>query len=256
MSTIDRAPATPLTRRELREHSPETFWGKGYPSATGQSETTGRSHGEAAETILQPTLSRPEARETLETALAEPEAPVPVVDPLDPFAGWVAPKEQAILALPANGRRRPASEGAAAANSRAIWWYVALPIIQSLVFVGIVVGMLLTLFPDPLSILATPADPTTLLLVGAASVAVSLVGFLASIRLLMADRSHLRAQGFSSSVSPWWHLLGPVIVLSVRAVSLRNEAPRGSLPLTAYLCAYIAPGVALGVALIVVQQLT
>ena len=70
------------------------------------------------------------------------------------------------------------------------------------------------------------------------------------------DRARLRLLGHDQTASPWWILLHPLVYLIVRSVRV-NECTgrRGSGPLTAYLCLYFAPAIAIGVASAVVSAL-
>lgn len=257
MSTIDRAPATPLTRRQLRELAPEQFWGDDYARASERSDQSTPPPESTQPEIGQPEIEQPEIEQPEVIETAGPPASVPpaqlVIDPLDPFAVWNVPAESgstptASSPTPPDGAHRGLPADGRSTNTAAIWWYVALPVLQALAFVGVAIALLLLAFPDPTVpfTIAAAFDPTILPIVAGAAAGVVLLGLSAAIRLLLADRRVLRARGFERTASPWWHLLGPIGFLIARTLALRKQHPRAAVPLTVFVGGYLLIGVVSG----------
>jgi hypothetical protein len=178
--------------------------------------------------------------------------PAPTVDPLDPWAAWTT--------APASSDGPPASDAATVAsapkpNTRAIWWLVAMPLLEAAAFAAVLAAVTFTLFPtllsDPTAAVLPTTDVTLLLGLAGASVGISVLGLVVTVLLSVRDRRALRARGFTRTASPWWNLLGPFVYLLVRAIAVRGRA---TVPLTVYVCLYVLPGLVAGVVGAVLQQ--
>lgn len=138
--------------------------------------------------------------------------------------------------------------GPTRSNTRAIWWFVFLPLIASVAMVAVMFAQIAPYVSDRI---LTPANQQALITAMLGSIAlmygIAVVQVAVSIWLAYLDRKALRDFGHTATASPWWNLLMPLVYLIIRSVHVNRAIGGGTAPLTVYVALYILPGLVLGI---------
>jgi hypothetical protein len=173
-------------------------------------------------------------------------APRPFTLDLPPAPDWTTVSSPVVPPTIDVSAWRPT--GPQRANTAAVWWIVALPLLGGIALTGLMianpvalqivlgVGTGFTTFESLLS--------TALWLVGV-SFGVGVVVMLLSLLIGFRDRAKLQELGHQCTASPWWMLLATLIYLIIRTVHTKQATGRGSAPLVVWILLYIAPSVIL-----------